>query len=324
MSPAACPFGLFFGRLANFVNQELWGAPTNVPWAVRFPEVDRRSVTVLGPPRHPSQLYEAVPRRASCCSPSSWWMFWRTQARYEPGKLVGAFIFFYGLFRFGIEFVREPDAQLIGFAQATGLHMGQWLSLPMILGGALADADGEEAGACGSSRSAGAASASRDRPLERALRERIQAEGPITVEAYMEACNAYYYATRDPLGRARRFHHRARNQPDVRRDGRRRAGRLLAAGGGAGRRDLCRAWPGPGDAGRRCAAGACARRVSRATCISSKPARCCARHRRERCRTRIGTRAIEDLPARPLLLVANEFLDALAGAPACRRRRTRR
>jgi phosphatidylglycerol:prolipoprotein diacylglycerol transferase len=63
-------------------------------------------------------------------------MFWRTHARYEPGKLVGAFLFFYGLFRFGIEFVREPDAQLVGFAQATGLHMGQWLSLPMILGGA--------------------------------------------------------------------------------------------------------------------------------------------------------------------------------------------
>jgi phosphatidylglycerol:prolipoprotein diacylglycerol transferase len=62
-------------------------------------------------------------------------MFWRTQARYEPGKLVGAFLFLYGCFRFGLEFIREPDQQLIGFAQATHLHMGQWLSLPMILGG---------------------------------------------------------------------------------------------------------------------------------------------------------------------------------------------
>jgi phosphatidylglycerol:prolipoprotein diacylglycerol transferase len=62
-------------------------------------------------------------------------MFWKTQARYQPGKLVGAFIFFYGVFRFGIEFVREPDAQLVEFARATHLHMGQWLSLPMILGG---------------------------------------------------------------------------------------------------------------------------------------------------------------------------------------------
>jgi len=63
-------------------------------------------------------------------------MFWRTKARYEPGKLVGAFIFFYGIFRFAVEFVREPDSQLAQFAQATGLHMGQWLTLPMILGGA--------------------------------------------------------------------------------------------------------------------------------------------------------------------------------------------
>ena len=64
-----------------------------------------------------------------------WFMFWRTKARYQPGKLVGAFIFFYGIFRFGIEFIREPDSQLADFAQATGLHMGQWLTVPMILGG---------------------------------------------------------------------------------------------------------------------------------------------------------------------------------------------
>ena len=62
-------------------------------------------------------------------------MFWKTQARYEPGKLVGTFGLFYGLFRFLVEFVREPDPQLIGFTQATGLHMGQWLSLPLIIGG---------------------------------------------------------------------------------------------------------------------------------------------------------------------------------------------
>jgi phosphatidylglycerol:prolipoprotein diacylglycerol transferase len=132
---ACCvPFGLFFGRLANFVNHELWGAPANVPWAVRFPEVIA-GLTALGPPRHPTQLYEAA-LEGILLFLMLWWMFWKTQARYQPGKLVGAFLFFYGLFRFGIEFVREPDAQLVGFAQATGLHMGQWLSLPMILGGA--------------------------------------------------------------------------------------------------------------------------------------------------------------------------------------------
>ncbi len=131
---ACCvPFGLFFGRLANFVNQELWGAPTTVPWAIRFVEYTPFG-PVLGPPRHPSQLYEAA-LEGILLAAILGWMFWRTQARYQPGKLVGAFIFFYGLFRFGLEFIREPDSQLSAFAQATGLHMGQWLSLPMILGG---------------------------------------------------------------------------------------------------------------------------------------------------------------------------------------------
>ena len=132
---ACCvPFGLFFGRVANFINQELWGAVTNVPWAVRFVEVDQFGQRVLGPPRHPSQLYEAILEGIVLFSILAF-MFWRTKARYEPGKLVGAFIFFYGVFRFGIEFIREPDSQLIKFAQMTHLHMGQWLSVPMILGG---------------------------------------------------------------------------------------------------------------------------------------------------------------------------------------------
>ena len=131
---ACCvPFGLFFGRLANFVNQELWGAPTDVPWAVRFVESTPYGAA-LGPPRHPSQLYEAG-LEGLLLFAILWIMFWRTKSRYEPGKLVGAFIFFYGIFRFGIEFIREPDAQLVEFADATGLHMGQWLTVPMILGG---------------------------------------------------------------------------------------------------------------------------------------------------------------------------------------------
>jgi phosphatidylglycerol:prolipoprotein diacylglycerol transferase len=138
---ACCaPFGLFFGRLANFVNQELWGAVTTVPWAVRFVEptghylLNGQPEMYLGPPRHPSQLYEALLEGIVLFSILAF-MFWKTKSRYEPGKLVGAFIFFYGCFRFGVEFIREPDSQLIGFARATGLHMGQWLSLPMILGG---------------------------------------------------------------------------------------------------------------------------------------------------------------------------------------------
>ena len=131
---ACCvPPGLFFGRLANFVNHELWGAPTTVPWGVRFPEIIG-GMQVLGPARHPSQLYEALLEGLLLFIILAV-MFWRTQARYQPGKLVGAFVFFYGIFRFGLEYIREPDAQLSGFAAATGLHMGQWLCVPMILGG---------------------------------------------------------------------------------------------------------------------------------------------------------------------------------------------
>ncbi len=132
---ACCvPFGLFFGRLANFVNQELWGAQTNVPWAIRFEEVTAYG-KLLGPPRHPSQLYEAGLEGLLLFAILGF-LFWRTQARYQPGKLVGAFIFFYGIFRFAVEFIREPDAQFAGtFIEATGLHMGQWLTVPMILGG---------------------------------------------------------------------------------------------------------------------------------------------------------------------------------------------
>jgi phosphatidylglycerol:prolipoprotein diacylglycerol transferase len=137
---ACCvPFGLFFGRLANFVNAELWGAKTNVPWAISFPEATGRFINgqaemLPGPGRHPSQLYEAG-LEGLILFAILWIMFWKTQARYQPGKLVGAFIFFYGLFRFLVEFVREPDVQLSAFTEATGLHMGQWLSVPMILGG---------------------------------------------------------------------------------------------------------------------------------------------------------------------------------------------
>ena len=125
---ACCiPFGLFFGRLANFVNGELWGRPTSLPWGVLFPT----GGDVL---RHPTQLYEAA-LEGIVLFAILWFLFWKTEARYQPGKLVGTFLFGYGISRFLVELVREPDAQLVEFAQRTGLHMGQWLSIPMILGG---------------------------------------------------------------------------------------------------------------------------------------------------------------------------------------------
>ena len=131
---ACCiPFGLFFGRLANFVNAELWGRPADVAWAVRFPEV-QAGVSVLGPARHPSQLYEAG-LEGILLFLLLWYLFWKAKARYRPGQLVGTFILGYGLSRFIVEFFREPDAHLMQFAAETGLSMGQWLTIPMIAGG---------------------------------------------------------------------------------------------------------------------------------------------------------------------------------------------
>jgi phosphatidylglycerol---prolipoprotein diacylglyceryl transferase len=125
---ACCvPFGLFFGRLANFVNGELWGRPTNVPWAIIFPRTNDNI------PRHPSQLYEAG-LEGLVLFAVLWFFFWRTKARYEPGKLVGIFLIGYGLSRFILEFFREPDVQL--GTMPWGLTMGQTLTVPMLLGGA--------------------------------------------------------------------------------------------------------------------------------------------------------------------------------------------
>lgn len=126
---ACCvPFGLFFGRLANFVNGELWGKASDVPWAMVFP-------TGGDIPRHPSQLYEAA-LEGVVLFLILWLAFWKTKARYEPGKLVGIFLLGYGVFRFGVEFVREADAQFEDSFLYTTIHMGQLLTLPMILGGA--------------------------------------------------------------------------------------------------------------------------------------------------------------------------------------------
>lgn len=121
------PIGLFFGRLANFVNGELWGKATDVPWAIVFPNGG-------DVPRHPSQIYEAGLEGLALFAILNW-LFWRTDARTKPGFLGGVFIGGYGLFRFFVEFFREPDAQLEDFARITHLHMGQWLCVPMILVG---------------------------------------------------------------------------------------------------------------------------------------------------------------------------------------------
>ena len=124
---AVCvPFGMLFGRLANFVNGELWGrvAESRLPWAMVFPGAGDL-------PRHPSQLYEAA-LEGLLLIVLLLWLFWKSDARWRPGLLVGTFAFGIGLARFTVEFYREPDAQLQELALRTGLSMGQWLTIPLM------------------------------------------------------------------------------------------------------------------------------------------------------------------------------------------------
>ncbi len=125
IAPCA-PLGLFFGRVANFINGELWGrvAQEDVRWAMVFPGA--------GPfARHPSQLYEAL-LEGLVLGVVLMVLFWRTRARWRPGLMMGTFGAGYGIARFIVEFYREPDEQLQTFTAQTHMSMGQWLCVPMI------------------------------------------------------------------------------------------------------------------------------------------------------------------------------------------------
>jgi phosphatidylglycerol---prolipoprotein diacylglyceryl transferase len=137
----AVPPGLFLGRIANFTNGELWGRPTDLPWAVAFPGYAQDCPGVVGLcGRHPSQLYEAL-LEGAILGAVLLWMVYRRGAFKFPGLITGVFLTGYGAARFAVEFVRQPDAQFItegnplGLALqygGFGLTMGQILSLPMI------------------------------------------------------------------------------------------------------------------------------------------------------------------------------------------------
>jgi phosphatidylglycerol:prolipoprotein diacylglycerol transferase len=121
------PIGLFFGRVANFINGELWGRPSDVPWAMVFTHDPEQL------PRHPSQLYQAgLEGVALFVLMLALWRF--TRLRETPGALTGALVAGYGVARMIGEFFRQPDAHL-GFLWA-GATMGQLLSFPMVLVGA--------------------------------------------------------------------------------------------------------------------------------------------------------------------------------------------
>lgn len=117
------PPGLAAGRLGNFINAELWGRPTEGPWAMIFPSVDST-------PRHPSQLYEFALEGVFLFA-LLWWYSSKPRA---AGTVSALFLLGYGASRFLVEYSREPDS-FLGLL-ALGLTMGQWLSLPMVLGGA--------------------------------------------------------------------------------------------------------------------------------------------------------------------------------------------
>ncbi|MGJ8638079.1 MAG: prolipoprotein diacylglyceryl transferase [Opitutaceae bacterium] len=125
------PLGLFFGRIANFINGELWGKVTTASWAVIFPESPAKYDPVagtIGPePRHPSQIYEAV---LEGLLPVIYlqWRFWKTKP--TTGQLSGEFLIFYGVTRIICEVYRQPDADLI-----LGLSRGQFYSTFMIVAG---------------------------------------------------------------------------------------------------------------------------------------------------------------------------------------------
>lgn len=137
----ATPAGLFFGRIANFINAELWGHPTTMPWGVAFPGPGQDCPGVVGIcARHPSQLYEAALEGLLLGLVLIWLAFRRGWLR-RPGQIAGLFFAGYGAARFVVEFFREADAQFVtpdnpmGHV-ALGLSMGQILSLPMLAAGA--------------------------------------------------------------------------------------------------------------------------------------------------------------------------------------------
>ncbi|MEP5762845.1 MAG: prolipoprotein diacylglyceryl transferase [Litoreibacter sp.] len=138
----SAPIGLLLGRLANFINAELWGRPTDLPWGVVFPgQAAQDCPGIIGLcARHPSQLYEALLEGAVLGAVLLWLAYRRSGLRL-PGTMIGTFMAGYGIARFTVEFFRQPDAQFVSAGNPLGLAwqidgfgitQGQALSIPMI------------------------------------------------------------------------------------------------------------------------------------------------------------------------------------------------
>lgn len=140
----AAPMGLMLGRIANFINAELWGRQTDLPWGVAFPGAGQNCAELVGIcARHPSQLYEAALEGLLLLLVLTILAFRRGWLK-KPGAIMGLFLIGYGFARFLVEFVRQPDVQFISEGNPLGLAlhfggygltMGQLLTLPMIAAG---------------------------------------------------------------------------------------------------------------------------------------------------------------------------------------------
>ena len=195
LGAAATPVGLGLGRLANFINGELYGRETYLPWAFVFPN------DLTGLPRHPSQLYEFFLEGVLLFAVINYAVY-RYKILTKPGRAAGMYALIYGFSRIVVEFVREPDAQLGYFGGF--VTMGMILSVPL----------------AGHRHLAAAALATfHMTPLEKIIGEIIAAEGPMPIDRYMGLCLGHpvhgYYMSARSLWRAGGFHDGAGDFADL-------------------------------------------------------------------------------------------------------------
>lgn len=315
----ATPVGLGLGRVANFINAELWGRPTSLPWGVIFPgEAAQDCPGIAGPcARHPSQLYEAG-REGVLLALALLWLV-RAGGLRRPGLALGVFLAGYGAARFVVEFFRQADAQFITpdnplghviGGPVWGVSMGQALSLPMIAAGGGVRPLRVHA-------PARAADSPRMTALAGIIAGRIALSGPMRLDEYMALCLMHpdhgYYATRDPFGAAGDF----TTAPEISQMFGELAGLALAQAwldqGRPAPFTLAELGPGRGtlmaDALRATARVPGWAAAHRLHLVETSP------HLRQVQRARLGAPAhldgADDLPEAPLFLIANEFFDAL-------------
>ena len=300
----AAPIGIFLGRLANFINGELFGRITDVPWAIVFPKGGHL-------PRHPSQIYEALLEGVVLFVVLA--LIWQRGGRRFQGLITGTFISGYGVSRIIVEFAREPDQQL-GFLIA-GTTMGQWLSLPMVMIGALLIRHALRSSRRRHHRT------DMTTPLETRIRAMIEKDGPMPVDKFMALCltdpEDGYYRRADPLGAAGDF----TTAPEISQMFGELVGLWLydeaIKQGVAAEAALVELGPGRGTLMKdalRCYAGIAPEHCWDLHLVEVNPALIAAQQEQLAGCTNARPHwheQITDLPEKPLLIIANEFFDAL-------------